>query len=107
MNKINICPVCGAFCNPDTDECLACGEIHHNLLTGGALKPGQTAWYTLPIETLDGRRASFTFFGVPVIEVEPSSLNIPSLQDAQMLLKFTSRKIDGTDRLFTMVEQDE
>ena len=107
MNLINICPVCGAFCNPDTDECLACEEIHHNLLAGGALKPGQLAWYTLPVETIEGKRANFTFYGVPIITVEPSTLKVPSLQDGSMVFNFTPRTIDGTTRLFTMVVQDE
>ena len=104
-----MCPVCGAFCNPDTDECLACEEIHHNLLTGGALKPGQLAWYTLPIETIEGKRASFTFYGVPILTVEPYILNKPSLQvqDGSLILNFVPRTIDGTTRLFTMVVQDE
>ena len=107
MNLINMCPVCGAFCNPDTDECLACEEIHHNLLTGGALKPGQLAWYTFPVETVEGERASFTFYGVPILTVEPHILNEPSLQDGSLILNFIPRTIDGTTRLFTMVVQDE
>ena len=107
MNLINMCPVCGAFCNPDTDECLACEEIHHNLLTGGALKPGQLAWYTLPIETAEGKRASFTFYGVPILTVEPYILNEPSLQEGNLILNFVPRTIEGTTRLFTMVVQDE
>lgn len=109
MNLINMCPVCGAFCNPDTNECLACEEIHHNLLTGGALKPGQLAWYTLPFETVEGKRASFTFYGVPILTVEPYILNVPSLQvqNGSLILKFVPRTIDGSTRLFTMVVQDE
>lgn len=107
MNLTNMCPVCGAFCNPDTDECLACEEIHHNLLTGGALKPGQSAWYTLPVETAEGKRASFTFYGVPILTVEPNILNEPSLQNGSLILNFIPRTIDGTTRLFTMVVQDE
>ena len=107
MNLTNMCPVCGAFCNPDTDECLACEEIHHNLLTGGALKPGQSAWYTLPVETTEGKRASFTFYGVPILTVEPNILNEPSLQNGSLVLNFIPRTIDGTTRLFTMVVQDE
>lgn len=102
-----MCPVCGAFCNPDTDECLACEEIHHNLLTGGTLKPGQSAWYTLPVETAEGKRASFTFYGVPILTVEPNILNEPSLQNGSLVLNFIPRTIDGTTRLFTMVVQDE
>jgi hypothetical protein len=102
-----MCPVCGAFCNPDTDECLACEEIHHNLLTGGALKPGQSAWYTLPVETAEGKRASFTFYGVPILTVEPNILNEPSLQNGSLILNFIPRTIDGTTRLFTTVVQDE
>ena len=93
MKEINTCPVCGAFCNPDTDACLACGEVHHNLLTGGALKPGELAWYTLPIETAEGKRAS--------------TLKKPALQDGNMMFKFIPRKIDETTRLFTMVIRDE
>lgn len=107
MKEINTCPVCGAFCNPDTDTCLACEEIHHNLLTGGALKPGQLAWYTLPVETVEGKRASFTFYGTPILTVEPSTLKIPSLQEGRLVLNFVPRKIDGTTRLFTMVMRDE
>lgn len=107
MNLTNMCPVCEAFCNPDTDECLACEEIHHNLLTGGALKPGQPAWYTLPVETAEGKRASFTFYGVPILTVEPNILNEPSLQNGSLVLNFIPRTIDGTTRLFTMVVQDE
>lgn len=107
MNLTNMCPVCGAFCNPDTDECLACEEIHHNLLTGGTLKPGQSAWYTLPVETAEGKRASFTFYGVPILTVEPNILNEPSLQNGSLVLNFIPRTIDGTTRLFTMVVQDE
>lgn len=107
MNLTNMCPVCGAFCNPDTDECLACEEIHHNLLTGGALKPGQSAWYTLPVETAEGKRASFTFYGVPILTVEPNILNEPSLQNGSLILNFIPRTIDGTTRLFTTVVQDE
>lgn len=107
MNLTNMCPVCGAFCNPDTDECLACEEIHHNLLTGGALKPGQPAWYTLPVETAEGKRASFTFYGVPILTVEPNILNEPSLQNGSLILNFIPRTIDGTTRLFTMVVKDE
>lgn len=107
MKEINTCPVCGAFCNPDTDACLACGEVHHNLLIDGALKPGELAWYTLPVETAEGKRASFTFCGVPIITVEPSTLKKPALQDGNMMLKFVPRKIDGTTRLFTMIMRDE
>lgn len=107
MNLINMCPVCGAFCNPDTDECLACEEIHHNLLAGGALKPGQPAWYTLPVETTEGKRASFTFYGVPILTIEPCILNEPSLQNGSLILNFIPRTIDKTTRLFTMVVQDE
>lgn len=107
MKEINTCPVCGAFCNPDTDACLACEEIHHNLLTGGALKPGQLAWYTLPVETVEGKRASFTFYGVPILTVEPGTLKIPSLQEGSLVLNFVPREIDGTTRLFTMVMRDE
>lgn len=107
MKEINTCPVCGAFCNPDTDACLACGEVHHNLLTGGALKPGELAWYTLPVETAEGKRASFTFCGVPILTIEASTLKIPSLQEGRLVLNFVPRKIDETTRLFTMVIRDE
>lgn len=107
MKEINTCPACGAFCNPDTDACLACGEVHHNLLTGGALKPGELAWYTLPVETAEGKRASFTFCGVPILTVETGTLKIPSLQEGRLVLNFVPRKIDGTTRLFTMVIRDE
>lgn len=116
MKEINTCPVCGAICNPDTDVCLACEEIHHNLLTGGTLKLGQLAWYTLPVEIVDGKRASLTFYGTPVLTVEPDPLKIPfnsntlkisSLQECSLVFNFIPREIEGTTRVFTMIVQDE
>lgn len=116
MNIINTCPVCGAICNPDTDVCLVCEEIHHNLLTGGTLKLGQLAWYTLPVEIVDGKRASLTFYGTPVLTVKSDPLNIPfnsntlkisSLQECSLVFNFIPREINGTTRVFTMIVQDE
>ena len=49
MEQINTCPKCNAFCDPDTGDCLICGE-NHQIFTGGVLKLGRQNWYSIPVE---------------------------------------------------------
>ena len=68
MNNVVLCPKCQAICDPDTGECLICGERHHQF-SGAPINfvdIYSPAYFTFPILTEKGP-ATLTFYGYPKI----------------------------------------
>ena len=101
MEQINTCPKCNAFCDPDTGDCLICGE-NHQIFTGGVLKLGRQNWYSIPVELENGKTATLTFFGLPFIETDHNTENHPFLSDTHLEFIFIPREIDESIALFTI-----
>lgn len=104
MEEIRICPKCQAMCDPDTNECLVCGEVHYDLTKGDALDiRGPAAWYTLPIKWR-GSIGTLTFHCQPIFEITNKDIDfnrqrIP-VKEACITFNMNERIVDGHSVLF-------